>query len=142
MKTPEHYTSSHRGRYHTETVYYYRGTADLFHPSPDRPGSTSVEHVECSHRHTNPEAAEKCGYRLGRREAARRNREDATVLKSRACELRSYLFDRAGAIDGGELWIRYCASHFNSGNRLHPTETDADADTWTCPWAVARKESP
>jgi hypothetical protein len=73
--------ASRRGGYAVETITYYHGTCEVWTPVTD-PTSTSaggayVEHVTCTHRHTDPYAAEKCGRKLGARTAGKRNRVNA-----------------------------------------------------------------
>lgn len=110
----------------------WHGTAPVYGPSADHPGSTTVEHVRCSHKHPTWEAAEKCGERLGRRTVAERNAEILPELEAAACDIRAAEFDPTD-----HLWILYCAGHMTSCPHLRPSREAALALGWECPWSEA-----
>jgi len=61
-----------RPYYSEERVWYFHGTAELYHREPD--GRSTVEYLTCKHRHTDPDKAKECGRRLGERTARARNK--------------------------------------------------------------------
>lgn len=129
-RTPQAASAS-RGTYAIETITYYHGTANVYHPVPERPWSSYVEPVTCTHRHTRIQDAEKCGDRLGKREAARLSAQAAKANAEVACD-RQVGYDDLG---GEPRYIAYCASHHTAASMLHTAAGAAAGDAWVCPWA-------
>src|SRR5215813_177003 len=98
-----------RGRYSEQVTYWYQGRADVHRQVPGKPWWGTSETVECPHRHADPDAAKRCGERLGHRRAREINRDLTETYTARACDYQAG--DTRHFESDDPLFIKFCAAH-------------------------------
>jgi len=129
MAKPETFRVSGRTYGYKEAEPRWHGTGLVCGPSATLGAWTEIP-VQCEHFHRTIEAATACGTRLAAAKARELAREAEERNTATPCTITAQHFDTAGG-----LWLKGCTAHRSAATRLKPTEAEALADEWSCPWA-------